>query len=713
MTPLEHALDLASRGFYVFPINPDTRHPIHKGWQQEATRDPETIKKLWRRAHGVAISTTNYADDSHLCVVDVDVKHGKRGDESLLALELDGCEFPPTLSHATPSGGTHLFYLADKPLRCTVEELARGIDTRGDGGYVVAPGTDGYRQINCLSTLAPVPGWLAVRLGARRVRSRVPGDALDGVDRDRARDRAVALLKAAEPAVEGEGGDLATFRLACRVKDAGVALEDAIMLMDEYWNERCSPPWDFADLGRKVENAYRYGFEPVGAAAPEAAFPAIQEPEADEPGHPLAAINKEYAFVRKGAVIIQETTDHKGRACLERMTPADMHAWFANQTMSTGKEKPRPLSMHWMEWTKRRQYDGVVLAPCQKVGERWYNLWRGFTVEPAADPRHPAVDLFLEHAHKNICRGDDTVYRWLMGWFAHLVQRPWEKPLVAVVFKGRKGTGKSALIERVGALLGKHFLVADDDRYLVSNFNAHLENCLLFVLEEATWAGDKKAEGKLKNLITGSQHVIEFKNREPHQVDNLLRVAIIGNESWIVPATQDERRFAVFEVGEGRMQDRAFFVAMREGMEQGGYAHLLRYFLDFDLSKVDVNAAPNTHGLIDQKLQGLKPLPAWWFDCVWTGRILGADFGDDWPEAINTTRMREAYLKHRRATGTIKHAENDKEFGRALMAMCPSLGKKKVRPEQAGDTTYAYVFSSLERMREDFERFIGGAIQWN
>lgn len=77
MTPLEHALNLAARGFLVFPTLPkgvgyrdrngkdcisDGKHPAISGWQDWATRDPKKIEKRWsRRMFGVAISTSRFA----------------------------------------------------------------------------------------------------------------------------------------------------------------------------------------------------------------------------------------------------------------------------------------------------------------------------------------------------------------------------------------------------------------------------------------------------------------------------------------------------------------------------------------------------------------------------------------------------------------------------------------------------------------------------
>jgi hypothetical protein len=46
------ALDVASKGYPVFPCRPDTRSPCHSGWQQESTTDPAKINWLWQLEYG-------------------------------------------------------------------------------------------------------------------------------------------------------------------------------------------------------------------------------------------------------------------------------------------------------------------------------------------------------------------------------------------------------------------------------------------------------------------------------------------------------------------------------------------------------------------------------------------------------------------------------------------------------------------------------------
>jgi hypothetical protein len=450
------------------------------------------------------------------------------------------------------------------------------------------------------------------------------------------------------------------------------------------------------------------------------------EDQDDECGPPdltpdsVGALNKKYALVG-GSLVFEETTDEDGNSVVKRHKLQAFMTWFENKrlTLKVGnKLVEKSLAQWWLRDEARREYESVVFAPGRTVDKRFYNLWTGFTVEPVptGTPEHPALIMFKKHALNNVCNGNKELFNWLMGFFAHIIQNPSVKPMVAPVFKGRKGVGKNVLVESVGALLGRHFMVADDERYLLGQFNAHLENCLFLVLDEANWAGDKKAEGRLKGIITGTKHVIEYKNQEAYQAKNLTRIAIIGNENWLVPATEDERRFAVFSVGDGNFQDDLFFGALHDGMKFGGYAHLLRYLLDFDLSTVNVNRAPKTEGLIEQKKESLELVEKWWLSCLEEGQLLGGDRSEDLvgiPERIASNRLQAAFVEWAtKSLRTRNRLPTPTSFGRSLSKVAASLEKRKVAKKEAGDTSWTYFSPGIDVLRADFERFIGGACKW-
>lgn len=148
MSKLEHALELAEQGFHVFPLIENGKFPLIDQWQIKACRDPEQIKKWWtcpvldiEQPFNIGICTTRFGDDKGLIVIDVDNKNGKCGDDVLLDIILDGADIPDTLEQITPTGGRHLIYIADEPVKQGVNVLGSGLDIRSKGGFIVGPGS--------------------------------------------------------------------------------------------------------------------------------------------------------------------------------------------------------------------------------------------------------------------------------------------------------------------------------------------------------------------------------------------------------------------------------------------------------------------------------------------------------------------------------------------------------------------------------------------
>lgn len=153
VTKLEHALTLAAEGFYVFPLEPDSKIPAIDAWQKKATRDPEKIQRWWTDPvmdieldRNIGIFTGMFKNPEHgptrpieaLLVIDVDVKADRNGEDSLKQLTHDLGE--PLIS-LTASGGRHLIYIVDKPVKQGTNVLGPGLDIRSHGGYIVAPGS--------------------------------------------------------------------------------------------------------------------------------------------------------------------------------------------------------------------------------------------------------------------------------------------------------------------------------------------------------------------------------------------------------------------------------------------------------------------------------------------------------------------------------------------------------------------------------------------
>lgn len=161
---LSVALHHASHGRPVFPCRPDRSRPLVK-WGAAATTDAGQIQDWWHRwpdaLPGVATGAT-----SDLAVIDLDTKNGEDGISAFARLVARHGPIPPTLRVRTPSGGLHLLFRhPGRRVKTCASLIAPGVDVRGDGGFIFAPGAalpDGraYRVLRGPDDPATMPNWL-------------------------------------------------------------------------------------------------------------------------------------------------------------------------------------------------------------------------------------------------------------------------------------------------------------------------------------------------------------------------------------------------------------------------------------------------------------------------------------------------------------------------------------------------------------------------
>jgi hypothetical protein len=133
---LDASLSLAERGLAVFPCKPRAKVPATADGYKSASRDPALIRKWWGNnpAFNVAVATGAI---SNVFVLDVD---GEEGEETLARLEKDHGPLPATVEALTAAGRHFYFRLPTNVcVGNSVGRIGPHVDTRGDGGYVVAP----------------------------------------------------------------------------------------------------------------------------------------------------------------------------------------------------------------------------------------------------------------------------------------------------------------------------------------------------------------------------------------------------------------------------------------------------------------------------------------------------------------------------------------------------------------------------------------------
>lgn len=168
---LPFALDYASRyGWAVHPVN-RKKMPTTEHGRDDATRDEATIQHYFRNGAQLGVAT---GPESRLFVLDVDVKpeKGIDGRIALAALEAQHGPLPHTPRQRTGSGGEQYLFRYVDGLKNSQSKLGPGLDTRGQGGYIVVAPSSNTKGVYAWIVspddvpLADVPQWLIALLTA-------------------------------------------------------------------------------------------------------------------------------------------------------------------------------------------------------------------------------------------------------------------------------------------------------------------------------------------------------------------------------------------------------------------------------------------------------------------------------------------------------------------------------------------------------------------
>jgi Bifunctional DNA primase/polymerase, N-terminal len=220
---VQHALSYARTGWPVFPLAGKIPYKDSKGFR-DATTDELQIQAMWA-VHPIANIGLATGERSGVIVLDIDPRHN--GWYSLKELEKRYGKLPQTRTSRTANGGLHRFFAHPKdantyPNAIELDHL-RGLDVRGDRGYVVLPpsklfGKLTYKWGQPQLPIADAPKWLLELLTtAKQQRDALPQDFRFA---DRPGEK--WLTQALGRANEGNRNQVG-FQLACQLRDDGIS----------------------------------------------------------------------------------------------------------------------------------------------------------------------------------------------------------------------------------------------------------------------------------------------------------------------------------------------------------------------------------------------------------------------------------------------------------------------------------------------------------
>lgn len=335
----------------------------------------------------------------------------------------------------------------------------------------------------------------------------------------------------------------------------------------------------------------------------------------------------------------------------ELLKPDQFRARWRGCEFSMQADGARPTRNAFEAFTENRAHrfpkvQSTTFRPDRPFGETIgdrINIWRGWTIQPDPMPNPELRCARLIDHMREVVFGEHA--EWVLDWFAHIVQRPAEKPGTAIIVRGEEGAGKDFPCQYVGRILERYFVTIADMKHLLGQFNEHMRISLLANVTDSTWGGDRAATNKLKAIVTETDTLIERKGVDAIQADNFIRLYFTTNEEWAISASRGSRRWFVVEASAARCGDRQYFDALAAEMNGGGPAAFLAFLRARTITH-DLRLAPATDALAEQRLATLRGAEAWLAASIDAGELLGMVGAFGWPVApLPGATLREACEK--------------------------------------------------------------------
>ena len=277
--------------------------------------------------------------------------------------------------------------------------------------------------------------------------------------------------------------------------------------------------------------------------------------------------------------------------------------------------KPREVYKQFLVSPNTHVYDATAFSPLT-TPPTTLNFWVGSTITPV----HGDWKVIKDFLFEVICDCDYVLFEYLIKYLAHMLQKPEEKPGIAIVMLSQEGCGKGSMFSLLNAVWPRTTLEVSDVDHIVGTFNGVLERNYIVCLDEALFKGNKAGMEKLKSLITEPYIHIEQKYQPARSIQSFHRFWAASNSEHFAQISQGERRLLFLRVSNKRKQDFTYFDTFYKALSDPKVISALVHELStMDISSFNVRQRPPSREHLNQRLKSLSGLERFWFEVLIDG----------------------------------------------------------------------------------------------
>ena len=316
------------------------------------------------------------------------------------------------------------------------------------------------------------------------------------------------------------------------------------------------------------------------------------------------------------------------------LTWADFRARLGDSVIVTGVNnkgavQTQAAAVVWVGDCRHRTADKIVFTS-REVAPNCLNLWTQFGTTPKAG----RCRLIHRHIWEVICAKEPKKYKAFINLLAWQVQNiGYASRIIVVLYSKEQQVGKGVLLEKIlPEMFGPlHGVFTDEFEHYFGRFNDGLRGKVCVCLDEACFAGDRKAGDKLKSAAATGRMSIEGKGLPKIQLPAGVNIFMSTNRAHAAHVEEHDARYWILKVSPHRKGDVAYWTELLKEIGSGGVAAFLHGLLARDVSKfVPQRDVPLRNAEHEANRRASDPAnPAiWLLDCLDNGLWLGSEKWD-------------------------------------------------------------------------------------
>ena len=285
-----------------------------------------------------------------------------------------------------------------------------------------------------------------------------------------------------------------------------------------------------------------------------------------------------------------------------------------------------------IEATKITTYSELCYKPKNDIANHQFNTWSKLKAD---NNLNNTIDVnpLLEFMKEIICKGDNSLYKYLITWLRTICKTPWNKTQSVLLFYSPQGTGKGSFVNwLIKWVFGIQNSTYASVNTITQKHNKTLSNKIFIGVDELPTL-EKQFHNlfdTLKGLITEPYITIEPKGFETYMIDNLCNFIFMTNNKNSIKIEKSDRRYVVFEISESRIGDFAYWDYMHQQVFTEDMANSFFKYLneidDDDELVVNLRDIPNTKLRDEMKNMSMTNIELFIKDVKERSGLEGLDF---------------------------------------------------------------------------------------